>query len=125
MWTKQASNVSRLSWPALDSSSASSTAASPAKWLIFAGGTPASHSPVGPIPSDQAKVATCCFNRLTVARGAGRVNVGSALCLVSRSTTSNSAKAPRAAASSRPATSRWNPPLTSARNDPARRSSIE
>jgi hypothetical protein len=104
--TTQASNVSRLSSPTPASSPASSTAASPAKWLIFAGGTPASQSPLAPKSSSQAKKATCCFSRLTVARPAGRVNFGNVLCRVTGSTTSIPASRARALSSSRPATSR-------------------
>jgi hypothetical protein len=73
---------------------------------MLLGGTPANQSSVDPSASNQASQAMRSLNRLTVARGAGRVNRGNALWRLDGSTTSNSSNRARPAASSRPATSR-------------------
>jgi hypothetical protein len=71
VWIRHTSSVNRLSRPTSRNSAASATAASPAKCAIFPGGIPASHTSVGPNSSNQRNNATCCFNRVTVAFGAG------------------------------------------------------
>ena len=90
VWTNAASSVSRLASPTFLMSFASVTCASPAKFEIFPGGTPLSHTSVGPSASRSARWLSRSLNLPSVADFAGSFSRSNRLRRVAGSTISSS-----------------------------------